>query len=65
MTLFDALRILANCHTRDDDWVGFCVESTVAPWSVSEHSQGDYIKAWGVVREQMHMQTEGRHKKSA
>jgi hypothetical protein len=49
MPLTKALRILSDCHTRDDDQVGYTVE-TVASLAFSRWSQAEYIEAWGVVR---------------
>lgn len=58
MTLFDALRILAETHTRDDRQVGFVVEAGLPSPYVRRHSQEDYLAAWKVVREQLHMQVD-------
>lgn len=59
MTLFTALRILAETHTRDDAAVGFVIMAGASPMSyVSPHSPERYNEAWKVVREQLHMQTE-------
>lgn len=55
-TLFDALRVLAECHTRDADGIGFTIHSSVAPWEFSAHPWAHYNKAWEIVREQLHMQ---------
>jgi hypothetical protein len=57
-TLFDALRILAETHTREDHLMGFVVEVGAGPGPYSRWSQGAYIKAWKIVREQCHMPTE-------
>ena len=55
MTLFQALRILAECHTREDPERGFVVEMGVT--SPRWHAQADYVEAWRVVREQLSLQT--------
>lgn len=58
MTLFKALHILAESHTRDDDLTGY-----VVGYGFDRHgrfTQGEYIEAWGVVREQMNMQHEAK-----
>lgn len=58
MTLFDALRILAETHTRDDDLTGFVIMSGAGPFSpMCPHPPGRYNEAWDTVREQLHMQT--------
>lgn len=49
-----ALLVLARCHTRDDDQMGFTVEYT--PYL--EYGIGEYIRAWSIVRRQLHLQTE-------
>lgn len=56
MTLFNALLILANTHTREDSLTGFIVEIT-SPYT-SRYSREEYIEAWKVVREQLNLQTE-------
>jgi hypothetical protein len=57
MTLDEALRVLAGRHTRDDDHTGFMVEAgpvrAFSGWELQ-----DYVEAWRVVREHLHMQTE-------
>ncbi len=58
MTLFEALRVLAETHTRDDDFTGFAIMIGASP----SHPEGPhpverYNEAWNVVREQLHMQT--------
>ncbi len=59
MTLFSALRIIAETHTRDDDAVGFVIEVGASPMSyASPHPPERYNEAWRVVREQLNMQTE-------
>lgn len=52
-TLFDALFILARAHTCDDAEVGFCVVSP--PYDTTEVHE--YLNAWRVIREQLHMPT--------
>jgi hypothetical protein len=58
MTLNEALHILADHHTCDDDVTGYTVETTPKSWHASHWSQADYINAWRVVREHLHLQTE-------
>lgn len=61
MTLFEALRILAETHTRDDDQVGLVIIAGASPFSVvSPHPPERYNEAWRIVREQLRMQTEPR-----
>lgn len=54
-TLFDALRVLATAHTKDDHVTGFSVMPGADMMLVGHH---DYFKAWRIVREQLHLQTE-------
>jgi hypothetical protein len=56
--LAEALHILANIHTRDDDQVGFVVLAG-AQWRPleSQWTQAQYIEAWEVVRRYTFMQT--------
>lgn len=59
MTLFEAIRILADTHTRDDDVTGFVIMVGASPHSmVNPHPIERYNEAWRVLREQTHMQTE-------
>lgn len=54
-TLFDALLLLCEAHTSEDDHAGFAVHS------VSKHEfvgQSEYIEAWKIVRQQLHRRTE-------
>lgn len=57
MTLYDALRVLAESHTRDDNQVGFVIVAGIPSPYTSRHSPEDYYTAWKVLREQLHMQT--------
>lgn len=54
-TLFDALLVLAKAHTQDDSITGFYVMPAADSFRVDQH---DYVKAWRIVREQLHLQTE-------
>jgi len=56
MILNEALRVLADGHTRDDDLVGF----TVSPmWDdYGRWSRADYIEAWKTVRQHLGMKSE-------
>jgi hypothetical protein len=47
MPLSKALYLLTEAHTRDDDKVGFTVETLP---QVFEWSRADYIEAWRSVR---------------
>ncbi len=47
MPLAQALHILSEAHTRDDDLVGYTVEVGVR---YGRWDHGDYIKAWASVR---------------
>src|SRR5262245_4845293 len=53
LTLFDALRLLADAHTRGNDVTGFVVETAASPVVDSK----DYVRAWRTVREQLRLQT--------
>lgn len=59
MTLEQALHILASIHTRDNDETGFVViaGATIHNAPLFSWSQSDYIEAWRVVRDAVHMQT--------
>lgn len=62
MTLFRALQILANVHTRDDDYVGFVIEvgasaAHPATWNAYTADRGEYVRAWEEVRRQIDMPT--------
>lgn len=57
-TLFGALYVLANAHTRDDREAGFTVSHMADIGVRFGISQGDYIEAWKVVRQQLGMQVE-------
>jgi hypothetical protein len=57
MTLFQAIRILAETHTRDDGVTGFVVMAGVGPHDYGNpHPVDRYMEAWQVVREQAYMQ---------
>lgn len=58
MTLFEALRVLATTHTRDDDQLGFVLVAGLPHWPFSEFSHEDYTEAWRIVRHELHMPTE-------
>lgn len=58
-TLFDALHILAGVHTRDDDRVGFVVEMSGPHAYLRPFTKDQYIKAWEIVRAQLHLKTKG------
>jgi hypothetical protein len=45
--LRDALKLLSDAHTRDDDRVGFVVEVMANPLC----DRGEYIDAWSIVRQ--------------
>ena len=60
MTLDRALRLLATVHTKDDDQVGFVVVMGVSQvdWMHGyPYSQQQYIEAWEVVRQHLHLKT--------
>lgn len=58
-TLLDALFILAQVHTRDDDIIGFVVDASARPNDKGVETR-DYIDAWQVVRQQLHQPSELR-----
>lgn len=59
MTLFEAIRVLAETHTRDDDVTGYVIMVGVSPASqMNPHPIERYNEAWRVLREQTHMQTD-------
>ena len=49
MNLTKALWILDRAHTRDDEMVGYVVETTPNLFGLG-FSRHEYIEAWGVVR---------------
>lgn len=51
MTLLDALRVVAEIHTRDDDELGFLIEGRAAPqpWH-SHYARENYTQAWEIIR---------------
>ena len=55
--LRSAIRVLVQCHTHDDDRVGFVVEMMASP-EMRCHSQGEYIEAWKVLRAFIHERTD-------
>lgn len=58
MTLEQALYILARIHTRDDDFAGFVIVSGVRHGEVLHScSASEYIEAWRVVRDAVHLPT--------
>lgn len=57
VTINEALRVLADLHTRDDHVTGFVVEMHPS-FTMSFWTQEDYVTAWKIVRERLHMQTE-------
>jgi len=56
VTLNEALRLLADCHTRSNNDIGFVVD----PHPGIELSKDEYRDAWRIVRDHLHMQTEPR-----
>lgn len=60
MTLDAALHILARAHTRDDDQMGFVVETTARLLPLHDVALSEYIIAWGVVRRELHMPYKAR-----
>jgi hypothetical protein len=48
ITLLEALRFLADAHTRDDDQFGYAVEKY--PRVDFDWDQWRYVQCWGVVR---------------
>ncbi len=57
MTLESALHILAKVHTMDDEWTGFVILFG-SSWQHSRFTPEQYLEAWRVVREHVHMQVE-------
>lgn len=64
MRLHEALRILADIHTKDDDQTGFVflVGANAGDYRTS-WSQAEHLEAWSVVRKHLHMQTEPQSKR--
>lgn len=55
MTLTEALHILCEAHTRDDDKIGF----TVSPGAIAHYMPRNvekYIEAWKVARDNVGLQ---------
>jgi hypothetical protein len=51
MNLFQAMTVLADVHTREDDQLGYVVE--MAPslmLRASRFTESEYTDAWGVIR---------------
>lgn len=56
MTLDQALRVLADIHTKDDHQVGFVfMVGATAHRGLTQWSVDDHINAWRVVRQHLHM----------
>ncbi|HEX7012427.1 MAG TPA: hypothetical protein VF161_06765 [Steroidobacteraceae bacterium] len=55
MTLFEALRLLAEVHTRYDDEIGFTISMGATPDTVPHDL---YVEAWRVVRREAMLPTE-------
>ena len=53
--LNEALRMLAEVHTRDDSEVGYVVEMGAKPF---EFQREHYVRCWSVVRKHLGMMTE-------
>lgn len=60
MGLTQALYILAQAHTREDEQVGYVVEMHPG-FDMRPFSQGEYIEAWKVVRAALMLPTEPEH----
>ena len=59
MNLNQALRVLADIHTKDDHQVGFVfMVGATAHHNMTRWSVDDHIQAWRVVREHLHMQVD-------
>lgn len=59
MTLDQALHVLAEIHTKDDDATGFVLLiGAHANDYRTQWTQADHIEAWRVVRQHLHMQTQ-------
>jgi len=58
MTLYNALRILAETHTRDHDRMGFVIEVGAPSPYTMKFSMNEYMEAWRVLRVQLGMQAE-------
>ena len=58
MTLFDALRVLAQVHTQDDDepLLGFVLLGGAPTPETRGVGANEYYEAWETVRKQLHMQ---------
>jgi hypothetical protein len=51
MNLFQAITVLADVHTREDEQIGYVVK--MAPslmLRASRFTEAEYIDAWGVIR---------------
>ena len=55
MSLVQALSILVECHTRDDELTGYVVHGGPYQRYVT---QSDYLKAWASVRQAIGRETE-------
>jgi hypothetical protein len=59
VSLSEALHIIATIHTRDDPQMGFVINPYAGgDFNLWVYSREQYIAAWKIVREHLHMQTE-------
>ena len=66
MTLDQALHVLAEIHTRDDDLTGFVLMvGAEADGSNTKWTKSDHLEAWRRVREVLHMQIKPAQQKAA
>jgi len=53
MNIRDALSVLVEIHTADDSQLGFAVRMGATPEPHHLRHDGEYIEAWGVVRDHL------------
>lgn len=63
MTLFRAVHILAEVHTRGDAELGFRIEVGASPYHASWISYADWQEAWGVVRREVGLPYLAKHER--
>jgi len=58
VTMNEALHILCEVHTASDDLTGYVVHMGARPGIEHRASREQYLEAWKVVRDSIHLQTE-------
>ena len=53
MKLKEALNVLADIHTRDNDFAGFTVHMCSSTFNAPWRTGSDYVEAWKTVRKHL------------